>query len=73
VYNGDDSISFKANSTDITVTNSRFIDGLGLAFGSIGQYYGEYETIERIKVENCSFENTLHAVNRLLFHKLAYC
>lgn len=62
VYNGDDSISLKANSTDITITNSHFYDGLGIALGSIGQYYREYETIERLRVENIHYHNTLHAV-----------
>ncbi|KAH8891777.1 pectin lyase-like protein [Thozetella sp. PMI_491] len=62
VYNGDDSFAFKANSTDISVTNSRFYNGLGLAVGSIGQYNGQFETVERIRVENVTFDNTLHAL-----------
>lgn len=62
VYNGDDSISLKANSTDISITNSHFYDGLGIAIGSIGQYFEEYETVERLKVENIYYHNTLHAV-----------
>ncbi|KAL4760675.1 pectin lyase fold/virulence factor [Aspergillus foveolatus] len=62
VYNGDDSISFKANSTDITLTNSHFYNGLGVAIGSIGQLKDQFETVERVKVENIVYENTLHAV-----------
>lgn len=62
VYSGDDSISLKANSTDITITNSKFYNGLGVALGSIGQYNGEYETIERLMVRDCYFDNTLHAL-----------
>ncbi|KAL3465890.1 pectin lyase fold/virulence factor [Aspergillus heterothallicus] len=62
VYNGDDSISFKANSTDITLKNSHFYNGLGVAIGSIGQLNDQYETVERIKVENIKYDNTLHAV-----------
>ncbi|KAK2606875.1 hypothetical protein N8I77_005598 [Diaporthe amygdali] len=62
VYNGDDSISMKANSTDISVTNSKFYNGLGIALGSIGQYKGAFETIERLHFENISYFNTLHAV-----------
>ncbi|OLN81871.1 Alpha-L-rhamnosidase rgxB 1 [Colletotrichum chlorophyti] len=62
VYSGDDSISLKANSTDISITNSRFYNGLGIALGSIGQYNDQFETIERLNVENCFFDNTLHAV-----------
>ncbi|KAL4807731.1 pectin lyase fold/virulence factor [Aspergillus unguis] len=62
VYNGDDSISFKANSTDISLTNAHFYNGLGIAIGSIGQYNGQFETVERVHVENVVYENTLHAV-----------
>ncbi|KAG4431378.1 hypothetical protein IFR05_013138 [Cadophora sp. M221] len=61
VENGDDSISLKANSTDISITDSRFFNGLGIAIGSIGQYRGNFETVERLRVNNCSFTNTLHA------------
>ncbi|KAI0426546.1 pectin lyase-like protein [Xylaria sp. FL1042] len=62
VYNGDDSLSLKGNSTDISITNSKFFNGLGIAIGSIGQYKDQFETVERLKVENVSFDNTLHAV-----------
>lgn len=62
VHNGDDSISFKANSTDISLTNSHFYNGLGVAIGSIGQYHDQFETVERINVENIVYDNTLHAV-----------
>ncbi|CAG8026859.1 unnamed protein product [Penicillium salamii] len=61
VYNGDDSISLKANSTDIAITNSKFYNGLGIAMGSIGQYKDEFETIERVVAENIQYNNTLHA------------
>ncbi|KAH2841251.1 hypothetical protein KXW08_008316 [Aspergillus fumigatus] len=49
VVNGDDSISTKANSTDILITNSVFYRGLGIAIGSIGQYKDVFETIERVR------------------------
>ncbi|OGM40283.1 galacturan 1 [Aspergillus bombycis] len=62
VYNGDDSISLKGNSTDITITNSNFYNGLGIALGSIGQYKDQFETIERLNVSNINYHNTLHAV-----------
>lgn len=61
VYNGDDSISVKANSTNIKIKNSVFHDGLGVAIGSIGQYFGEVETVEGLLVENIHFDNCLHA------------
>lgn len=53
----------KANSTDIIIKNCKFYNGLGIAMGSIGQYNGQYETIERITAENIEYENTLHAVS----------
>lgn len=60
VTNGDDSISSKANSTNILVTNSTFIDGVGFALGSIGQYQGAYEVIENFTARDIIFQNTLH-------------
>lgn len=62
VHNGDDSISFKANSTDMVVKNCKFYRGLGIAFGSIGQYKGQFETIERIKISNIELIRTRMAV-----------
>ncbi|KAF2101074.1 galacturan 1,4-alpha-galacturonidase B [Rhizodiscina lignyota] len=61
VVNGDDSISMKANSTDISITNCTFYNGLGIAIGSIGQYKGNFETIERVSADNIRYEKTLHA------------
>ncbi|CAG7960997.1 unnamed protein product [Penicillium salamii] len=69
VYNGDDSISLKANSTDIAITNSKFYNGLGIAMGSIGQYKDEFETIERVVAENIQYNNTLHAVSAFVIQK----
>ena len=69
IYNGDDSISMKANSTDISVTNSKFYNGLGIALGSIGQYKGAFETMERLHFENISYFNTLHAVSRSFWYR----
>ena len=62
VDNGDDSISLKANSTDIVIEDSLFHRGLGIAIGSIGQYKGVWESIERVRVRNVSFSKTLHTV-----------
>ncbi|KAE9989973.1 hypothetical protein EG327_001984 [Venturia inaequalis] len=61
VYNGDDSLSLKANSTNITILNSHFYNGLGIAIGSIGQYNDQFETIQDVHAENISFTTTLHA------------
>lgn len=38
VDNGDDSISMKANSTNVLIEDCDFYTGLGIAIGSIGQY-----------------------------------
>ena len=61
VRNGDDGISPKANSTNISVFNSTLIGGSGIALGSIGQFKGVYETIENVTVRDLICEDTLHA------------
>jgi galacturan 1,4-alpha-galacturonidase len=61
VDNGDDCISTKANSTDITISNCTFYNGLGIAVGSIGQYKGVFETVQRVHAQNINFFDTLHA------------
>ncbi|RAH52084.1 exopolygalacturonase B [Aspergillus piperis CBS 112811] len=62
VVNGDDSISTKANSTDITIANSKFTSGLGIAIGSIGQYNGAFETVKGLRISNITYDKTTHAV-----------
>ncbi|KAJ5832922.1 hypothetical protein N7474_001233 [Penicillium riverlandense] len=62
VDNGDDSISIKANSTDILIEDCLFHRGLGIAIGSIGQYKDVYEVVERVIARNITFDGTLHAV-----------
>ncbi|KAK8069180.1 glycoside hydrolase family 28 protein [Apiospora phragmitis] len=52
VDNGDDSIAMKANSTNILIEDCRFHTGLGIAIGSIGQYAGQFETIENVTARN---------------------
>lgn len=66
VYNGDDSVAFKGNSTDISVRDSNFYNGLGIAIGSVGQYDGEYEVIQGVTVNNVTFHATTHAVSGFL-------
>ncbi|KAF2800376.1 glycoside hydrolase family 28 protein [Melanomma pulvis-pyrius CBS 109.77] len=61
VHNGDDSISFKANSTSMRLTDSRFHGGLGIAIGSIGQLADVFETVQDISAANVYFQDTLHA------------
>lgn len=62
VDNGDDGVTWKANSTNVGVFDSVFYSGSGLAMGSIGQYPDRYEVIENIHVKNCAFHNTWNAV-----------
>ncbi|CAI7669076.1 unnamed protein product [Penicillium manginii] len=40
---------------------SQMWNGLGIAIGSIGQYNDQFETIERVSVNDIDYENTLHA------------
>jgi galacturan 1,4-alpha-galacturonidase len=61
VVNGDDSISLKANSTNIVISNSTFFNGLGVAIGSIGQLKGVFETVENVTVTDIVCHNTKYA------------
>lgn len=61
VDNGDDSISLKANSTNIVIKNSTFYRGLGVAIGSIGQYDGQFEYVENVTVTGITGYNTRYA------------
>lgn len=61
VVNGDDSISTKANTTNILITNCTFQDGLGISLGSIGQYKDEVEILENITARDIIAYSTLHA------------
>lgn len=59
-YNGgDDSISFKPNSTDVTVKNAVVLGSHGVSVGSIAQYPGIYDIIQNIYVQNVTFGNGL--------------
>lgn len=61
VQNGDDSISQKANSTNILIEDCDFYNGLGVAIGSIGQYDGVFETIQNVTARNIRGHNTKYA------------
>lgn len=61
VTNGDDSISCKANSTNILVEDCTFYNGIGMAMGSIGQYEGRYETIINVTARNIYADHTWYA------------
>ncbi|KAB8296270.1 hypothetical protein EYC80_009044 [Monilinia laxa] len=62
VDNGDDSISMKANSTNILIEDCDFHTGLGIAIGSIGQYENQYEIIENITARNIRSYNMRYGV-----------
>jgi len=59
--NGDDSISQKANSTNILMEDCVFYNGDGIAIGSIGQYNDTFEYIQNITARNMTFYNTEYA------------
>ncbi|GAB7363863.1 hypothetical protein MBLNU230_g4427t1 [Neophaeotheca triangularis] len=61
VDSGDDSMSSKANSTNILFEDSEFYNGLGVAIGSIGQFEDRFEYIENITARNITFHNTRYA------------
>jgi galacturan 1,4-alpha-galacturonidase len=58
VQNGDDAIALKQNSTNIYVEDCHFYDGVGIAFGSIGQYPGQIEVMENFTAKNVYASNT---------------
>ncbi|KAF2772065.1 pectin lyase-like protein [Teratosphaeria nubilosa] len=57
VDNGDDSISAKANSTNILIEDCDFYTGLGIAIGSIGQYKDRFEIVENFTARNVRVNN----------------
>ena len=61
VDNGDDSISCKANSTNILVENCTFYNGISMAMGSIGQFEGQYEIIENVMARDIYCYKTWYA------------
>lgn len=47
VYNDDDCVSFKPNSTNMVVQNLRCTGSHGISVGSLGQYLGETDIAGR--------------------------
>lgn len=62
VFNGDDSIALKGNSSNIFVYDSEFWHGQGFAIGSIGQYNGQHDYIENFYAYNTTFHDTTYAI-----------
>ncbi len=63
--NGDDSISAKANSTNIFIEDSVFKRGFGVALGSIGQYPGEFDVIDGVYAKNITCIDTRFVLRSL--------
>ncbi|KAF7554060.1 hypothetical protein G7Z17_g3159 [Cylindrodendrum hubeiense] len=61
IRNGDDAIAIKGNSTNILVEDSIFDNSLGLAFGSLGQYFGKTEIVENVIARRIKFYGTRYA------------
>ncbi|KAL9625539.1 MAG: hypothetical protein Q9160_000250 [Pyrenula sp. 1 TL-2023] len=61
IANGDDSIALKANSTNILIEDCTFHRGLGVAIGSIGQYPGQFETVENVTARRIRGVGIRHA------------
>ncbi|GAB0134682.1 hypothetical protein EsDP_00003043 [Epichloe bromicola] len=60
VTNGDDAIALKGNSSRISIYDSEFRDGQGVAIGSVGQYVGRREYITDFYARNITLVNTAH-------------
>lgn len=60
ITNGDDAIALKGNSSNISIFDSEFRDGQGVAIGSMGQYNGRFEYITNFYAKNITLVNTAH-------------
>ncbi|KAF2150940.1 glycoside hydrolase family 28 protein [Myriangium duriaei CBS 260.36] len=61
VINGDDSLSCKDNSTNIIFEDCILRKGNGVAIGSIGQYEGQFSTIQNVTARNITSIGTKYA------------
>ncbi|KAF4220040.1 hypothetical protein CNMCM8980_003329 [Aspergillus fumigatiaffinis] len=57
IFNSDDCVSFKPNSTNILVQNLYCNGSHGISVGSLGQYVGQVDIVENILVYNTSLNN----------------
>ena len=62
VTNGDDSVALKGNSTNISVYDSEFWSGQGIAIGSLGQYNGDHELVQNFYAKNITLHDTTYAI-----------
>jgi galacturan 1,4-alpha-galacturonidase len=54
IANGDDGISYKANTTNVLIESSTFHGG-AVAIDSIRQYLGEIETMENVTIQDIQY------------------
>lgn len=59
---GDDGVTLKRNSSNVSLYDSVFYGGSGIAMGSIAQYEGEYDFIDGFYARNLTMYNTRHAI-----------
>ncbi|RSH95621.1 hypothetical protein EHS25_000713 [Saitozyma podzolica] len=67
VVNGDDCVSFKPNSTYMTVENMNCNGSHGISVGSLGQYYGETDIVANVFVRNITMSNAQNGARIKVF------
>ncbi|CRK19495.1 hypothetical protein BN1708_012652 [Verticillium longisporum] len=63
IWNTDDCVSFKPNSTNIVIQNLVCHGSHGISVGSLGQYAGEVDIVEDLYIYNISMANASDAIN----------
>ncbi|KAK7458722.1 hypothetical protein VKT23_009722 [Stygiomarasmius scandens] len=58
IYNGDDCVAFKPNSSNILLSNLTCYNSHGISVGSLGQYSGIYDIVENVTATDISLHNT---------------
>ncbi|KAL7423472.1 hypothetical protein Q5752_001052 [Cryptotrichosporon argae] len=67
IINDDDCVSFKPNSTFMTVENLYCNGSHGISVGSLGQYYGETDIVANVYVRNVSMNNAQNGARIKVF------
>ncbi|KZS92111.1 pectin lyase-like protein [Sistotremastrum niveocremeum HHB9708] len=67
VNNDDDCVSFKPNSTFITVQNMNCNGSHGISVGSLGQYAGETDIVANVYVQNITMSNAQNGARIKVF------
>ncbi|KAF2187158.1 glycoside hydrolase family 28 protein [Zopfia rhizophila CBS 207.26] len=58
IWNTDDCVSFKPNSTNVVVQNLDCYGSHGISVGSLGQYKGQVDIVENLYIYNVSLTNS---------------